>query len=83
MVAEAYLKSKPIIEDEGVDVFINFLHAIWKAKAGDVELKNLFNSIQLDINLPPLALYGLFMSRSPLTVDQALIMKEILDLGGK
>jgi len=83
MVAELMINNEMIIEDDGVDIFIHFLHAIWKAQEGDVELVDCFNAIQLDLRLNPMALFGLLMSRKPLTVDQALILKRIIELGGK
>jgi hypothetical protein len=68
---------------EGVNEFIHFLYAIREAKKGDQELIGLFSTLQLNLNLHPLALFGLLMSRKPLSVDQALALKKILEIGGK
>ncbi|PKO03077.1 MAG: hypothetical protein CVU43_04660 [Chloroflexi bacterium HGW-Chloroflexi-5] len=81
MTAEMIMNGTEIFEDDGVKVFISFLHAVWKAKAGDVDLQHCFESLRLDYNMNPLALFGLLMSRKPLSVDQASTLKKVLEMG--
>ena len=68
---------------EGVDIFIHFLFSIRDAKNGNQELIELFSALNLSLNMNPLAIFGLLMSRRPLTVDQVLALKRILELGSK
>lgn len=68
---------------EGVNQFIHFLYAIREAKKGDQELIGLFTTLDLSLNLHPLALFGLLMSRKPLSVEHAQALKRILELGSK
>jgi hypothetical protein len=68
---------------EREDTFLYFLFAIRDAKNGNEELVALFSKLQLNLNLQPLALFGLLMSRKPLSVDQAQALKKILEIGGK
>jgi hypothetical protein len=77
------LNSTELYQDEGVSTFINFLHAIWKAKSGDKELQVLFSDLNLDVNIHPLALFGLLMSRKPLQVHQSETLKKILEIGAE
>lgn len=70
-----------VFEDEGTNNFIHFLYAIWMANEGNVELQDCFASLDLDIKMNPLAVFGLLMSRRPLDVSRALTLKRILELG--
>jgi len=83
MVASVINESELFSQDDGINTFIQFLHAVWRAKDGDAELLACFKALQLDLNLHPLALFGYLMSRKPLSADQASILKKILELGGK
>ncbi|PKN97970.1 MAG: hypothetical protein CVU42_13690 [Chloroflexi bacterium HGW-Chloroflexi-4] len=85
MVAEAIeVQSPNELDLTGCDEFLHFAYAVRDAKSGNARLIELFKALNLDYeHQHVISLFGLLMSRAPLTVDQALKLKEILELGGK
>jgi len=81
MVANAVQNNE--ITLDGCEAFINFLTAVRVAKAGDERLVSFFNTLQVNLAMDPLAIYGWILSRAPLSVEQQLALKEIIHFGGK
>jgi hypothetical protein len=81
MVARVIQYEDPL---HGSDEFIYFINAVRDAKKGDEEVVNLFKSLHLDFeHQHVISLFGLLLSRAPLSHDQAMALKRILEIGGK